>query len=257
MLQEWGWSIMGGRARAGAIFRRRHETLVIHSLDMPTTPGLVIALALVAGCGGAAGKQLAPAELRSLESNGEGASEAAGAADWTRAVGILGEARTNWTRLKPQVQASAAPAIDAIDAALARLATDVTAQDQRAAETDGNAISRAVPDLFDLYAFAVPSDALRLDAWIRLLQIDASFSDWPASAKDVAQVGAVWSRLRPPTGPQAAQHPDIAGSKTVVVDLDAQVTALMTAVAGRDAATLATGSKHGLDLVDVVEQVFE
>ena len=114
-------------------------------------------------------------------------------------------------------------------------------------------ISRAVPDLYDDYTFKVPSDALRLDAYVRLLQIDGGYGDWSAAANDAAQVSLVWSRFRPFAAAQAPQRPDILGSQTAVTDLDANVAALGQAVAARDGATLGTKAADGLNLIDTLE----
>jgi hypothetical protein len=212
----------------------------------------------VLGCGGSSGKPQAPDTLRSFESNSEGLSEAPGLPDWAKAATILNDAHTAWSTLKATVVAQGAPAatVSGIDAALAAADSDVPAMKARETESDGNSISRLVPDLFDLYTFATPSDALRLDAHIRRLQIDASFADWTACAADMGPIQSDWTRLKPVLMPQAAKRADIMGSQTVVSDLDTNVSTMQTMIGAHDAAGLATQTKTGLDLVDVAEHVF-
>lgn len=210
------------------------------------------------GCGGNSGKPQAPDALRSFESNSEGISEAPNLPDWTKAAAILSDAHTAWNGLKPMVvaQGAAAATVSGIDAALAAADADVPAMKSRETQTDGNTISRLVPDLFDLYTFATPSDALRLDAHIRRLQINASFADWSACAADMGPLQADWSRFKPVLVPQASKRPDIMGSQTVVSDLDTNISTMQTMIGAHDAAGLAAQTKTGLDLVDVAEHVF-
>lgn len=205
------------------------------------------------------GKRPVPADLKSFESNGEGMSEAPLAADWVKARSILGQATTTWAALKAPLRTDGATAasVTTIDDLLASYQTQLDRMAMRESETAANAISLLVPDYFDLYEFPVPSDALRLDAELRLTQIQGEYSDWAAAASELTRAKAVWLRIKAWVLSQAAQRADVIGSKTVVADVDAALEATSTAITGHDSAATVAKCKTGLDLVDIVEQVFE
>ena len=207
----------------------------------------------------ASGKPFAPFQLRSFESNAEGVSDACKIADYAKARAILGEANTNWTALKPQVQAASAPAplVARIDDTLAKIAADLTGSMQRACESDANVVTLAVPDLFDLYSFPVPSDALRGDGVFRQLQIDGEYSDFAAGVPDLAATKAVWARLKPLVVVQAPTRADIPGSATVVADMDKAIADCDAAIKASDRAALGVAAQNGLDDIDVVETIFK
>ncbi|MBI5532147.1 MAG: hypothetical protein HY898_05510 [Deltaproteobacteria bacterium] len=200
-----------------------------------------------------------PDALRSFESNAEGCGEAARAGDWTKAQGILDQANANWAKVKPDVQARGASAatVKIIDDALSALATSVPGKLSREAQTQSNSISETVPDFFDLYTFAVPSDALRLDAAFRHTQIDGEFSDWPACSTDLANVNTIWKRLKPAVDQKAPTRTDVPGAQTVAGDIDATFAKAQTAIGAANSLDTVNASQTGLDLVDVVEQIFE
>ena len=133
-----------------------------------------------------AGKPPAPVALRSFESAAEGIGDAARVPDWNKTEGVLHQAQATWMQLAPQLRAAGAVAatLALVDDTLARAMTDVAARRQRAAETDANTVTLAVPDFFDLYSYPVPSDVLRGDGVFRQLQIEAEYSDWAMAATE-------------------------------------------------------------------------
>lgn len=205
------------------------------------------------------GKQL-PTLLRSFESAAEGISDAARTANWTKVSGVLAEALASWTKVKPQLVADGAAdaTVHGIDDALARIQKDVDAKDTRAAESDANAISIAVPDLFALYpSWPVPPEALRLDGYFRQVQIDAEYADLAAAAVDHAKVASLWAAFRARVQAQAVGRGDIPGASTVVADMDGAIAAERAAIDMKASASVVDDAQRGLDLVDVCEQVFE
>lgn len=211
------------------------------------------------GGGDAGGKLAAPTELRALESNSETMSDACKIADYGKAQGIYGEATTNWAALKPKAQAAGASAalMAKIDGQITKVGADISGKLQRQCETDANAITLTVPDLFDLFTFAVPSDALRGDGVFRQLQIDGEYSDWTAAAADLAPTEAVWARLRPLCAAQAPKRPDVPKTDTVVADMDKAVQKCKDAVAAKDATALQAEAQNGLDYIDTIETMFK
>jgi hypothetical protein len=132
---------------------------------------------------------------------------------------------------------------------------------QRDAETDANRVTRAVPDLFDLFFYEAPTDTLRLDGTFRQLQIDAEYADWTVCQKDLGDTRTVWNRLKPAITTQAPSRPDVIGSGTVVQDVESVLTAVQALVVddgglATDTINMEIQAQRGLDLVDVCEQIF-
>lgn len=205
------------------------------------------------------GKPAAPTQLRAFESNAEGISDACKVGDYVKAQGVLGEANTNWNTLKPLVGPAGASAalIAKIDAGLSKMAADVTGKLQRECESDANAATLTIPDLFDLYTFPVPSDALRGDGVFRQLQIDSEYKDFTAAVPDLANTKAVWARLRPLAVVQASKRTDVPGTGTVVSDMDSAIQKCEAAITATDQAALGTEAQNGLDYIDTVETMFK
>ncbi len=205
------------------------------------------------------GKPIAPTQLRAFESNAEGISDACKVADYTKAQGVLGEANTNWNTIKPLVGPAGASAalIAKIDAQLSKMAADITGKLQRECESDANAATLTIPDLFDFYTFAVPSDALRGDGVFRQLQIDSEYKDFTAAVRDLASTKMVWARLRPLAVVQASKRSDVPGTGTVVADMDKAIQKCEAAITAMDPAALGTEAQNGLDYIDTVETMFK
>jgi hypothetical protein len=204
------------------------------------------------------GKKPVPADLKSFESNGEGMCEAPVTPDWATAQTLFTQASGTWAKLKVTLAADgASPAsIAKIDGLLTQYGADVTKKLSREAETGSNAINATVPDFFDLYDSAVPSDALRLDAAFRFAEIQGEYSDWPTAATALDRTKAAWTNLKPLVTEAAAKRTDVPAGKTVVADVDAAIAAMAAAIAAKNATDLKASAHNGLDLVDVVEQVF-
>jgi hypothetical protein len=218
---------------------------------------------------GDAGKPPSPAILRSFESGAEAMSESARGglpahvADWQGAQDAYIADSALWQQVKPVVVvAGAKPAtIREIESALAAFQGDVMGQMQRAAESDANRITLAVPDLFDLFTYAAPTDTLRLDGTFRQLQIDAEFSDFANCQKDLDDTIAVWTRLKPLVAAQAPTRTDVMGAATVVQDVDGNLQLIQTfltqdAGGATESADVEVQAQTGLDQTDICEQVF-
>ncbi len=225
------------------------------------------------------GKLDSPATLRQFESGAEAMSEGPRGVlpghvpDWAAAQAAYDADFALWQTgvpdagippLRPTLVAAGVPTatLTAIDAALAAYKVDLMQQDQRAAENDGNKITKTVPDAFDYFTYGAPSDTLRLDGTFRQLQIDAEYSDWAACANDLRDTQAVWANLKSKVAAKAPSRPDITGSATVVADVDATLQAAQALIAddggmATDVASLEVQAQKGLDETDTCEQVFK
>jgi hypothetical protein len=215
------------------------------------------------------GLQPSPAILRQFESGAEAMSESPRGQlpqhlpDWQGAMDAYTADMGLWTQVKPLVQSAGASTstINEIESALAAYLTDVNMQKQREAETDANRITLAVPDLFDHFYYAAPTDTLRLDGTFRQTQIDAEYADWAAAQKDLDRTKMVWANLKPKVAAEAPNRPDIAGAATVVADVDGTLNALQLSIGQdgsmpTDVADVETLAQKGLDETDTCEQIF-
>lgn len=207
----------------------------------------------------ASGKKSIPADLRSFEANGEGMCEAPATPDWQTCQDILAQANGTWATLKPVLLADGANAnsISQIESLLAKYTSDVKQTAVRDAETDANSMNALIPDFFDLYDFAVPSDTLRLDAAYRFVEIQGEHSDWATASTGLDKTKAVWARLRPLVATRAGQRTDIAAARTVIADVDATFDAIAAAIIAKSSPDTMKAATRGLDLVDVLEQTFQ
>jgi hypothetical protein len=215
------------------------------------------------------GLQPSPAILRQFESGAEAMSESPRGQlpqhvpDWQGAMDAYSADMGLWTQVKPIVLAAGASmsTITEIESALAAYLTDVNMQKQREAETDANRITLAVPDLFDHFYYAAPTDTLRLDGTFRQTQIDAEYADWAAAQRDLDRTKMVWANLKPKVAAQAPNRPDIAGAATVVSDVDGTLSALQVSIGqdgsmSTDVNDVETLAQSGLDETDTCEQIF-
>jgi hypothetical protein len=152
--------------------------------------------------------------------------------------------------------------IRAIEAALSAYTTDVSTQNQRAAETDANKITLAVPDLFDFFVYPAPTDTLRLDGTFRQLQIGAEYSDWAECQTWLDTTKTVWGRLKPLVQAQVPNGLSVTGAATVVADVEATLHASQLLITDKgatstDSVDVEAQAQKGLDETDTCEQIFK
>jgi hypothetical protein len=227
-----------------------------------------------AGAGAEGGKAPSPPELRQFESSAEAMSTcplpdpAHMHVAWDGCRSTHDSAVILWDRLKPTLKAAGVPAdkITAIDGLLTIYNGDVSAKGTRDAETDANKITSAVPDLFDSFFYNAPTDTLRVDGTFRQMQIDAEYSDWAGAQTDLDATKAIWSGkmngLKDAVTAQAPLRKDIAGSQTVVADIDATLVSAQMLISHdggtpSDSAQLVQVAQNGLDETDTCEQIFK
>lgn len=112
-----------------------------------------------------------------------------------------------------------------------------------------NAISAPMPDLFALYSPILPPELLAMDYQGREIVLDGMDLDFAAAQSDVSDLESTWQTVR--------QQVVDAGGTTEVDDFDASVANLLTMVDTEDAEGLMTEANVNLDLVDVLEGLFE
>lgn len=200
-----------------------------------------------------------PTDLDAFESGAEALSEAARDRNWAKAETSLAKLHETWATLRITAERDGASAnvLRSIDDALSRCDANVISRSSQSAESNANAMSLLIPDLFDRYLSAVPPDVLRLDAAFRRLQIDAEFSDWSQADAHLSSLLEVWRRVKPSASVLAPRRSAIPGASTVVDDIDHTLAAAGASVVAKSSTDTVTHTEHGLDLVDVVEQLFE
>jgi hypothetical protein len=203
------------------------------------------------------------AEARDVERDAEGVSYSAFGeyptrkADFARAASVLSLLKDVWgsttkkcTDLPPKMKG-------AIDAALTSLDSAIPAKDQEAAARAGNDVHLQMTELFGYFKPDIPVEIVRMDATFLRAGIDSHFGDWPAFADDVASLTADWQTVRVAADAKVATCHRVAGSQTVVGDLDQTLDTMTGASTAMDAATSETQADAGLLEVDILELLFD
>lgn len=209
----------------------------------------LLSLLMLGACSGSS----IPAELANIEGTAEDAYDQALASNYAD-VGVDAAALdTDWTAFRDQAAADGAAEADlsAMDAAIAGLVTAVAEQtsltDLELARA-ANAVSGPMDELFDLYNDPIPSAVLALDYGGREVSLDAMAEDLQAALTDIGTLETIWAGLK-------TQVLD-AGGDAEAADYEASLATQTQLATDGDAAGLVTESNAGLEIVDLLEDVF-
>jgi len=205
-------------------------------------------LALVAGCSGGGS---IPDALSAIEGDAEHAYDVALVEDYTQLAETAGTIDAAWTDFRPTAEADGASGtvLAGVDDAIAALVDSAGLEEGAAASgRAANGVSEFMPQLYDLYAPAVPSEVLALDYLGREVVLDGMDGDFTAAGSDVETLASTWESVR-----QAVLD---AGGDAEATDFDASVELLRSLAAGDDAQALIDEANVNLELVDVLEGVF-
>jgi hypothetical protein len=137
---------------------------------------------------------------------------------------------------------------DALVEALDRLQTASEAKDAEGTLQAANDLSAAVVDLFTVYHPATPTDLGWLDVLGRQVILDADAGDYPSAMESVANISAIWARLKPVILAQDGSD--------VVAQFESSLEQQQAALDKEDAAALKEVANSALELVDVMEKLF-
>jgi hypothetical protein len=229
------------------------------------TRAVVIAVALVtiAGCGDSNGgktastaathatKQRVPSILTTVESGAEDTIDFANAGKRAKVVATARKLRRAAEGAAAATLREAGVPEDRI-AALRDRARAVDELSARAGflriSLGANQVSALMPELYARYSDPVPPGVLELDYVDREAQLRSRAGDDEAVAKAVDELSVTWAKLRPQVV--------AAGGDTATSDFSRHVRTMQRLAARSNRAALQKEARAGLELVDVLEDVF-
>jgi len=192
-----------------------------------------------------------PPPLRRIEEAAEDAYDTALAQDFAAVsadAAVLDQAWQGY-RAKALSDGVAASDAEALDTAIAELHGVETQTDPVIVARAANAVSAPLDEMFAIYHPIVPGEVLALDYLGREIQLDGLESDLISAQSDVDLNSATWASLRAPVLS--------AGGSAEASNFDASITAERDAIATGDTQGLVTRAQEQLDLVDLIEAVFQ
>jgi hypothetical protein len=204
-----------------------------------------------------------PPSLRDVERDAEGVSYAAfgeyptRTANWDRADAVLSLLEGVWKSTKTDCPKLPAGAAAAVDKALRGLHTAIPAKDQQAAALAGNDVHVQMAPLFAYFKPEVPNAVVRMDAIFLRAGIDAHFGDWSSFGKHLDSLKADWSTLRSQSDAKVPTCHRVAGTSSVVTDIDDTLAAMQSAATSQDASAAEMQADAGLLEVDIIELLFD
>ena len=203
------------------------------------------------------------ADARDVERDAEGVSYSVFGeyptreADWKRAGAVLSLLKDVWSSTNQKCADLPSGVTTSIDDALSTLDTTIPAEDQEGSARAANDVHLQMTDLFGYFRPEIPVEIVRMDATFLRAGIDAHFGGWPAFDDDLAALKADWSTVRAMADAKVASCHRVAGSQTVVGDLDQTLDFMTAASSSMDTATSETESDAGLLEVDILELLFD
>jgi hypothetical protein len=209
-------------------------------------PAIAIALASLATFAldaHAATPGTVPKSLVDAAERSENIYDDVSAQEWNRANRTLQSLRQATTRMRAEVAQPNTTEMR-VDAALAPLTQAIFTQDQLAAMTQANQITRDVATLTAAYAPAVPLPVTLLDYYGRELEIWSQAQDIGRLQVTAAEMRRQWDMLRPAI--EARGSPEAGTFEALVAQVEQ----------ARTPAEYARMAKPVLDEVDQLEKVF-
>lgn len=194
-----------------------------------------------------------PGRLADVEGKAEDAYDMALVGDYAAVSDDADDMTAGWAYFRDQVKDDGASDADitALDDAIAGLNDAVTIQsslsDYELARA-ANAISEPMDELFGIYQDPVPAVILALDYGGREVQLDAYEGKFDQALTDIGTLQSVWSGVK-------QQVLDVGGDAEAAEYEASLATQVELANAG-DGAELAVEAEVGLDIVDLLEDVF-
>jgi hypothetical protein len=201
--------------------------------------------------------------MRDVERDAEGVSYAVfGAApdhapDYTRAAAILSLLKQVWARSKEECPDLPKKAASAVDSAIAKLGKSIPAKDQNASAYAANDIHQQMAPLFEYFKPDTPVEVVRMDAVFLRLGVDAWGGDWKAFSGNLDSLNRDWSILKDTAAAKVPTCNRVAGTASVVGDIDQTLAKLTDAATSADVATSESESDAGLLEVDILELLFD
>ena len=203
------------------------------------------------------------AQMRDVERDAEGVSYAAfgpapdHVADYQRASGVLSLLKQVWSASTTTCPGLPSADVSKVGDAISRLDVAIGAKNQKDASYAANDIHLEMTPLFAYFNPTTPIEITRMDATFLRVGLDAWFGDWTAFDVDRAQLVSDWALIKETSRTKVPTCHRVAGTASVVGDLDTSLANLATAGTNQDVAMAQTESDAGLLEVDILELLFD
>ncbi|MCA9685390.1 MAG: hypothetical protein KC457_24645 [Myxococcales bacterium] len=204
-----------------------------------------------------------PAAYRDVERDAEGVSYSVfgplpdRTPDFQRAQGVLGLLEQVWGDGRMLCGDPPAEVTTAIDDALATLRDSIDAGDQETSAYAANDIHMQMAPLFASFNPETPTAVVEMDALFLRIGLDAWFGHGDRYDQDLAQVQARWAELRDAAVARVPTCHRVAGTASVIDDLDQTLANLAAAPGAADVDLAQVESEAGLLEVDILELLFD
>ena len=192
-----------------------------------------------------------PGPLHTMEEGAEDIIDRAPNGGWDKIATQVAAMNEAWKEYQPQAAAAGASQTvqDALSAALKSLQTAATANDAAGTMQAANDASAAVIEMYALYNPTVPADIGQLDVLERQVVLDVAANDFTAASASLNKTKEVWAKIKP----SVLSH----NGQDAAAQFEASLATQETALQAKDAQNLTSEAKNGLELVDVLEKVYE
>jgi hypothetical protein len=204
-----------------------------------------------------------PADFRDTERDAEGVSYSAFGAypdrmpDWVRAQGVLKLLKEVWAGGQASCTDLPPDLVSKIDASIATLETAIPGEDQQAAAYAANDIHSQMGPLFSYFNPETPIAVVDMDALFLRIGLDAWFGNWTEFDSQLTKLNDDWATLKAQASDKVPTCHRVAGTESVVGDIDDTLQNLATFRATMDVDGSQVESDAGLLEVDILELLFD
>jgi hypothetical protein len=187
-----------------------------------------------------------PKPMETLEAGAEDLDDAVVAHDWAKVGELIAELDRSAKEL--DVSGFNPGQLSRVNEALGRTHSTALRKDALATRRAANELSAAVTELFADYQPKVPVDVMRLDPFLRAVELDGIAHDVGEARRDYASAELVWAALR--------IHPKVAEAPEARRRVDAQLSRLKRTIDRANFAGIQRFAKAALEGVDQLERLF-
>lgn len=191
-----------------------------------------------------------PNSLQTIEAAAEDIIDLAPSGNWDKIATDVTDIVNAWETYRAQAGRDGASQElqNAMSSALVDLQAAFGAKDATATMQASNNVSAAVVEMFALFNPRVPSDIGRLDVLERQVVLDVAAADYGAAGTDLSKTKSVWEQVKP----SVLDH----NGKDVAAQFEASLMAQQSALDNQDEAALTSEATDGLEIVDLLEQLY-
>jgi hypothetical protein len=187
-----------------------------------------------------------PKPLETMEADAEDVDDAVVTRNWTRVDELVAE--LDGSAKAHDLSGFNPEQLSRTNEALQRLHGSASRKEALATRRAANEVSAAVAELFASYQPKVPVDVMRLDPFLRSVELDAIAHDAGEARRDYASAALVWAALR--------IHPKLAEAPDARRRFDALLAQLKRAVDRGKFAGVQRSAKAAMEGVDQLERLF-